>query len=143
MDNLEKLTKKRKKIVKVSAALLVIYGICALVFFVLNTLDVIDVFEMAEKETSRIVELTTIGTCVVGVLTGILCLAKVNSPGWYGILNVFCTCTVILHAFIGISHGSNFGSFEGLVIVYIELIFACIAGTTLYKLKGSQTKLEE
>lgn len=143
MDSLEKLIAKRKKIVRAGAVLMIVYGLCAFIFFLLNALDVINVFDLADQETDRLVELSTMGTCALGVLTGILCLAKINAPDWYGILYILTICTVVLNAFVGVSHGSTFGNFAGLIIVYIELIFTCICSTMLYKLRASQTKISE
>lgn len=136
MDNVEKTIEKRKKILKVGAALLTIYGLCVTVFFILNALGVINIFNIADYETNRMTIFSTIGTCGLGVLTGLMCLVKRNAPDWYNILYIMSVCTMALLAFVGVSHGSTFGNFGGLIIIYIELAFACVCAFMTNKLRG-------
>lgn len=141
MNDLEILTKKRIKAVKIWATLMIVYCAGALVFFALNALHVIDILGIAEYETERLIQTSTIGTCVLGIVAGILCLATASKPTWYGIVNVFCVCTVVFSAFIQTSHVSASDNFAGFLIMMGCTLFACICATYVNKLRKSRTDI--
>lgn len=141
MEKIEKLRKRRTGSLKALAVLLTLYSISALIFFVLNALNIIDVFGVAEYETNRLMQMSSMGTCALGILTGILCVAKAESKNWYNILYVLCFCTIVFSAFITVGHVSQSNNIMATAVMAGTFIFAAICGTLVYKLRAGITQL--
>ena len=127
---------KKINTIKISGVLLILCGICALVIFLLNALEIVNMFEIGDAESSSLQEFSLIGTCVMGIMTGVLCLIKINSPDWYGILYILSFCTIVINLFIVLSYGGNYSNYIPVIIIIIESIFAFICVLMFRKIKS-------
>lgn len=135
MDDPAKRKEKRIKTLKSCSILLIGYGCFALLFFILNALDIISIFDVEGYELNRMVELSSIGTCAFGILTGAYCLYKIETPEWYGRLSTLFFCAVILNMFIIVGYGASYGSYIMIAVIFGEILLECICATMLNKLK--------
>ncbi len=141
MDDPSKQREKRIKTIKTCAILLIGYGCFACLFFGLNALDIINIFDVEGYELNRLVELSSIGTCIFGIFTGIYCLYKIESPEWYGRLSTLFFCAVILNMFIIVGYGASYGSYIMIAVIFGEILLECICATVLNKIKKDDSKL--
>lgn len=135
MDDPAKQKEKRIKTIKSCSIILIAYGCFALVFFALSYFDFINIFDVEGYEMNRLVELSSIGTCVFGIIVGIYCLYKIETPEWYGRLSTLFFCAVILNMFIIVGYGASAGSYIMITVIFGEILLECICATMLNKLK--------
>lgn len=136
MGKTDNKTEMRTRTVQIGALLLTIYSGCACLFFALINFGIVGIFNIGGNETARLTMLSTIGVCVLGVFTGVLCLIKIKNPDWYGYLYIFCVITIVFSAFVQLNYASESGIFVGFLIMLGCIIFAFVCGYPLYKLKS-------
>lgn len=141
MNDPSTLLKKRIKVIRECTIIMMFYAAFIMILFALQAFDVIKIFsEVSLNGTMGTFVTLVICSCVLGIVIGVLCFIKIKAPEWYGKLTFMFFCYAILNVILIIAMFSNNLDNRMVIIVFIQVPFACVAGLALNRLKANLTK---